>query len=100
MQGHQCDPHARYRTFDGSCNNLNHTTWGRASIAQRRFTDAKGQPMVDYADGEINNIIKKSVINLDIGLAIPQRDICLYQRRRLTQIRKIICQCDVKHRLT
>lgn len=49
-QGHQCAPHARYRRFNGSCNNLNHPTWGRASTAQRRFTDAKGQPMVDYAD--------------------------------------------------
>lgn len=46
-----CPPINRYRTFDGSCNNLNNPTWGQAGTVQRRFTDQTGNPMVEYEDG-------------------------------------------------
>ncbi|XP_067656962.1 peroxidase-like [Haliotis asinina] len=32
-----CDASAKYRTADGSCNNLAHTRWGMASIPMRRW---------------------------------------------------------------
>ena len=35
----------RYRTFDGSCNNLKHPVWGSASFFYRRLLDPH------YADG-------------------------------------------------
>lgn len=47
----QCPSVARYRTFDGYCNNLVHPTWGQAGTIQRRFQDRNGNPMVDYEDG-------------------------------------------------
>ncbi|XP_046548381.1 peroxidase-like isoform X2 [Haliotis rubra] len=33
----RCDPSSRYRTEDGSCNNLRKPLWGRAFIPMRRF---------------------------------------------------------------
>lgn len=32
-----CDPEYRYRSADGSCNNLKHPHWGRSHTAQERF---------------------------------------------------------------
>ncbi|XP_071090339.1 salivary peroxidase/catechol oxidase-like [Haliotis cracherodii] len=34
-----CNTSSPYRTADGSCNNLVHTTWGKASIPMRRWLD-------------------------------------------------------------
>ncbi|XP_071089130.1 salivary peroxidase/catechol oxidase-like [Haliotis cracherodii] len=34
-----CKSSSPYRTADGSCNNLDHTTWGKASIPMRRWLD-------------------------------------------------------------
>lgn len=39
-----CDPNFPYRTFDGSCNNLNQTWWGQAGTPFKRWTQA------DYSD--------------------------------------------------
>ena len=41
----QCDVHSRYRTADGSCNNLHHPLWGKSFMALHRFLPP------DYADG-------------------------------------------------
>lgn len=40
-----CDPSARYRTIDGSCNNLRNPTWGMTGSLFNRLIPAK------YADG-------------------------------------------------
>ncbi|CAL1280045.1 unnamed protein product [Larinioides sclopetarius] len=40
-----CNPTDRYRTFDGTCNNLNHPSWGMASSCFERLVEP------DYADG-------------------------------------------------
>ncbi|XP_071156046.1 salivary peroxidase/catechol oxidase-like isoform X2 [Mytilus edulis] len=47
-----CPKNARYRSVDGSCNNLIHPTWGQAGTAQRRLKDINGRPMVSYEDGK------------------------------------------------
>lgn len=44
--GTTCDPKAKFRTYDGSCNNLDHPTWGSARslysrIIPSRFEDRK-----------------------------------------------------------
>ncbi|XP_048249478.1 chorion peroxidase-like isoform X3 [Haliotis rufescens] len=41
----RCDSSSRYRTEDGSCNNLRKPLWGRAFIPMRRFQDP------EYDDG-------------------------------------------------
>ncbi|XP_071035495.1 chorion peroxidase [Parasteatoda tepidariorum] len=40
-----CNPNSRYRTFDGSCNNLRNPSWGMAAACFERLVDP------DYADG-------------------------------------------------
>ncbi|XP_054163287.1 peroxidase-like [Oppia nitens] len=40
-----CDPNARFRTIDGSCNNLRNQNWARANSCHRRLLPP------DYADG-------------------------------------------------
>ncbi|VDI68298.1 Hypothetical predicted protein [Mytilus galloprovincialis] len=47
-----CPKNARYRTIDGSCNNLKNPTWGKCDITLRRLTDHRGHPMVAYEDGK------------------------------------------------
>ncbi|XP_046330335.2 thyroid peroxidase-like [Haliotis rufescens] len=41
----KCSRSSKYRTADGSCNNLAHTSWGKASIPMRRWL------IPDYDDG-------------------------------------------------
>ncbi|KAL1465565.1 hypothetical protein WDU94_005122 [Cyamophila willieti] len=41
-----CDPKSIYRTFDGSCNNLQHPSWGMANTGHVRLLSA------NYADGK------------------------------------------------
>ncbi|XP_069122308.1 peroxidase-like [Argopecten irradians] len=40
-----CDPNSRFRTIDGSCNNLKHPRWGMSIRAQKRYS----RP--EYQDG-------------------------------------------------
>ena len=40
-----CDASRRYRSIDGSCNNLQHATWGRSLMPLHRLQDP------DYGDG-------------------------------------------------
>lgn len=40
-----CDPHAKYRTINGSCNNLIFPIWGVSHTASTRIIQA------DYSDG-------------------------------------------------
>lgn len=42
----QCLSQAKYRTFDGSCNNMDNPWWGATNIPFRRLMNA------NYADGE------------------------------------------------
>ncbi|CAG2211056.1 PXDN [Mytilus edulis] len=44
-----CNSYAKYRTYDGSCNNLINPSWGKAKTPQRRF-EYNGHKMVDYDD--------------------------------------------------
>lgn len=42
----KCDPNAKYRSLNGSCNNLKTPTWGAAATPFLRLLDA------DFSDGE------------------------------------------------
>ncbi|XP_076089035.1 chorion peroxidase-like [Mytilus galloprovincialis] len=42
-----CNSYAKYRTYDGSCNNLMNPSWGKAKTPQRRF-EYDGHKMVAY----------------------------------------------------
>ncbi|XP_046580897.1 chorion peroxidase-like [Haliotis rubra] len=51
-----CDPHSRYRTADGRCNNLHNPRWGKAFIPFRRFLppvydDGISEPRARGSDG-------------------------------------------------
>jgi len=49
-----CQPH-KYRSTDGSCNNINHELWGRASTALQRILPPK------YGDGKyLDSILNKT----------------------------------------
>jgi hypothetical protein len=37
----ECDPDAKYRSADGSCNNLNNPEWGMAGRSQERLLPNK-----------------------------------------------------------
>lgn len=41
----KCDREAKYRTIDGSCNNMQHPLWGKSFRAVHRFLPP------DYGDG-------------------------------------------------
>ena len=47
---------AKYRTIDGSCNNLEHLQWGQASTAFQRLLPS------DYEDGTLSKTILRSKI--------------------------------------
>ncbi|XP_050419700.1 peroxidase-like [Adelges cooleyi] len=36
----RCDPQSKYRTFNGSCNNLEHASWGSSNTPHLRLVDA------------------------------------------------------------
>lgn len=42
----KCDPNAKYRSLNGSCNNLKTPTWGAATTPFLRLLDA------NFSDGE------------------------------------------------
>lgn len=44
-----CDPNAQYRTYNGSCNNLQHPNWGSALTPFYRLMDAQ------FDDGNVYN---------------------------------------------
>lgn len=50
-----CDPIAKYRTLNGSCNNLLFPIWGQSKSANIRVIQA------DYSDGRYLIIIKKKL---------------------------------------
>ena len=41
----ECDPNIRYRSLDGSCNNLQNRWWGKSEIPYKRYIAA------EYSDG-------------------------------------------------
>jgi len=47
----KCDPYAKYRSANGSCNNLGTPTWGAAKTPFLRMIDA------NYSDGNILNFL-------------------------------------------
>lgn len=51
----KCDPNAKYRTINGSCNNLHQPTLGAAKTPFLRLLDA------NYNDGNIGFFIKINV---------------------------------------
>ncbi|RWS00229.1 chorion peroxidase-like protein [Dinothrombium tinctorium] len=48
---------SRYRTIDGSCNNLKHSKWGKSYTCYPRFMDA------NYPDGHGNDIMNPRLLN-------------------------------------
>lgn len=51
-----CQPH-KYRSTDGSCNNIQHELWGRASTALQRILPPK------YGDGKsLFSTINKTIL--------------------------------------
>ncbi|EFA11571.1 peroxidase [Tribolium castaneum] len=56
----ECDPQYKYRSFDGSCNNLKHPVWGMvksafARVFPPRYSDGKELPPVASDGGELPN---------------------------------------------
>lgn len=52
-----CLANANYRTFDGSCNNLDNPWWGTTNVPFRRLLNA------NYADG-INEILSRKITSI------------------------------------
>jgi hypothetical protein len=60
-----CDLEYQYRSADGSCNNLDHPSWGQGHTPQRRFL------LPDYDDGKVsahNAMMKKKKITINVIL--------------------------------
>ncbi|UYV64038.1 HPX2 [Cordylochernes scorpioides] len=55
-----CNANSKYRTADGSCNNLNNPTWGRESTCFIRILPAM------YSDDKDRNNLNLSQLNVDI----------------------------------
>lgn len=56
----ECDPYARYRTADGSCNNLVHTHWGKSFACFSRllppaYADGLSAPRISVSGGPLPN---------------------------------------------
>lgn len=43
----ECNKHSKYRTIDGSCNNLKHPTWGQAETAFNRLLHPAYDDVID-----------------------------------------------------
>ncbi|XP_060064711.1 chorion peroxidase-like [Ylistrum balloti] len=50
----------RYRTINGTCNNLQHPDWGSAGISQRRYLPAKYQNGIGSPRNESRNLLLPS----------------------------------------
>ncbi|KAH3748072.1 hypothetical protein DPMN_182509 [Dreissena polymorpha] len=48
-----CNADDRFRSINGTCNNLNNPTWGMAGAAQRRLLPAA------YGEEKINTLIPR-----------------------------------------
>lgn len=48
----KCDPYAKYRSINGSCNNLKIPTWGASNTSFLRMLNA------NYSDGKIIILLK------------------------------------------
>ncbi|KAJ6215931.1 hypothetical protein RDWZM_010431 [Blomia tropicalis] len=56
----RCDPNARYRSIDGSCNNLKMKGWGKSFTCHRRllppdYADGVSVPRIAYDGGKLPN---------------------------------------------
>ncbi|XP_052771017.1 peroxidase-like [Mya arenaria] len=81
-----CDATARYRSIDGSCNNLNNPVWGRSNRPHRRllkpvYKDDIGEPRKTGVTGEplpgartVSNVVH----NQDPCCPVKERDLSLY----------------------
>lgn len=59
----ECDPDYKYRSYDGSCNNLEHPTWGMYHSAfvrlfEPRYSDGKELPAKAVDGSELPNARK------------------------------------------
>ncbi|KPM04775.1 Heme peroxidase-like protein, partial [Sarcoptes scabiei] len=73
-----CEPKARYRSIDGSCNNLRQKTWGKSFTCHRRFLppaygDGVQQPRLADDGGQLPNAREISSILLpDVDILDPK----------------------------
>ncbi|RWS11097.1 Peroxidase-like protein, partial [Dinothrombium tinctorium] len=69
----QCDPYSRYRTADGSCNNLQHPSWGKSFTCFSRllppaYADGLSAPRVSETGGPLPNPrIISAIIHRDLN---------------------------------
>ncbi len=59
-----CNLTRQYRTIDGSCNNLQHPTWGKAMRPFRRLL------FPDYGDGRHDNVVVVVVVVVVVGVGV------------------------------
>ncbi|KAH7644887.1 heme peroxidase-like protein [Dermatophagoides farinae] len=55
-----CEPKAKFRSIDGSCNNLKYKTWGKSFTCHRRllppnYSDGVAEPRIAYDGGKLPN---------------------------------------------